>query len=179
MSYFESPEKILGPIGSFFIHVTAVYFCAIHLSPWMVGRYFAWIEPSLNSTTRDWYIQHLEIVTIFPALIVGYIVALHFNSTPTWAWTAPTVALIYRIVRYSISASVLGGSVPALKYFFDIQHIMPTFANMSFTDPIRVWAQMTITAPFYAGLAYSSGAFMSKRKLIPRLWDEWRRTTLN
>jgi hypothetical protein len=101
-------------------------------------RGFAWIELFLMSAARDWYLQHLELVTIPPALIVGYIVALHFYSTATWMWTLPTASLVYRMYRYSTSASVLGGSIPAFKYFFDIQHIMPTYVNMSFTDPVRV-----------------------------------------
>ena len=54
----------------------------------------------------------------------------------------------------------------ALKYFFDIQKVMPTWANPLASDPERVAAQMFVTAPFYAGLAYSLGALMSKHQLL-------------
>jgi hypothetical protein len=35
--------------------------------------------------------------------------------------------------------------------------------------PVRVLAQMTITAPFYAGVGYSLGAWITQQRLITKL----------
>jgi hypothetical protein len=58
----------------------------------------------------------------------------------------------------------------AIKYFFDIEKVMPTWANPLAGDPVRVAAQMFVTAPFYAGVAYSLGAVLSKRELVNKLF---------
>jgi hypothetical protein len=58
----------------------------------------------------------------------------------------------------------------ALKYFFDIQKVMPTSANPDASDPVRVVAQMFVTAPFYAGVAYSVGALLSKHQVLTQLF---------
>jgi hypothetical protein len=39
-------------------------------------------------------------------------------------------------------------------------------------DPVRVVAQLFVTAPFYAGIAYSLGALSSKYKLLTKLRHE-------
>ena len=52
----------------------------------------------------------------------------------------------------------------------DIQKVMPTFANPLASDPVRVWAQMSVTAPFYAGVAYSLGALSSQHALLSKLF---------
>ena len=58
----------------------------------------------------------------------------------------------------------------AIKYFFDIQEVMPTMSNLFASDSIRVVEQMTVTAPFYAGIAYSLGALGSKHQLLKKLF---------
>jgi hypothetical protein len=47
---------------------------------------------------------------------------------------------------------------------------MPTFANPLASDPERVVAQIFVTAPFYAGLAYSVAALAAKRKVVQTLF---------
>jgi hypothetical protein len=61
-------------------------------------------------------------------------------------------------------------SMTALKYFFDIQTVAPTFQNPLASDPIRVWAQFSLTTPFYAGVAYSLGTLGSKHQLLTKLF---------
>jgi hypothetical protein len=58
----------------------------------------------------------------------------------------------------------------AFKYFFDIQQVMPTLENSLATDPVRVLAQMSVTAPSYAGLAYSLGELAWNRGLLAALF---------
>jgi hypothetical protein len=46
---------------------------------------------------------------------------------------------------------------------------MPTFADPLVKDPIRVVAPMTVTAPFYAGVAYGLDALTSRLELPSKL----------
>jgi hypothetical protein len=57
-----------------------------------------------------------------------------------------------------------------MKYFFDIVKAMPTLQDPFASDPIRAWAQMSVTAPFYAGLTYSLGALASKYRAVEKLF---------
>ena len=83
----------------------------------------------------------------------------------------PAVVLLWRLVAFHAPSSVLySRSLSALGYYFDIQHVMPTFSSPLASDPVRVWAQMSVTAPFYAGVAFSAGAVVWKRRLLPRLF---------
>jgi hypothetical protein len=177
-----------GYLLAFIVHTYVSYACAIHLSGWLVARWFRWVIPFLQLYTivpaTDWYLQHLEWITILPALVVGYVSvggALQrsvlavlregYRSTATWAWTVPTLVLSYRMLEYHAPSSVLyGSSMTAVKYFFDIQRVMPTIQNPLASDPIRVLAQMRVTAPFYAGIAYSLGAFLSAHGVLTGLF---------
>lgn len=191
-----SPDPIIiarkSPLGylvAFIFHTYVAYTCAMYLSQWLVFHWFGWIAPilqmSISIPATDWYLQHFELVTILPALVVGYLNVAQFfpakvrgymheersGSIAPWAWSVPTIALLYRMLMFHPPSSVLfGTSMTALRYFFEIQKVMPTLANPLVSDPIRVWAQMTITAPFYAGLAYSLGALVSKHQLLTKLF---------
>jgi hypothetical protein len=72
--------------GRLVAHTLLVYVCALHFSPWLVGRWFLLIAPALQISSGghpgDWYLQHLELVTIVPALVVGYFNIFRF--APTW-----------------------------------------------------------------------------------------------
>ncbi len=186
----EPKQSSLAYLVTFPIDVLIVYTFALHVSGSLVSRWFAWIAPFLQMSTgvrpADWYLQHLELVTIVPALVAGYINAGRFvpaiigrpvnenrsASTAIWAWSVPTIILVYKMLRYHAPSSVLFvSSMSAFRYFFEIQPTMPTFATMFTSDVVRVAAQMTITAPFYAGVAYSLGAIAAQRKLLVKLFS--------
>ena len=137
-----------------------VYTCALRVSGSLVARWFAWVAPILQISSsvppRDWYLQHFELVTIIPALIAGYINLVRFvpatvgrpisdtrfDSAVTWAWSIPALVLSYKMLQYHAPSSVLFGiSMTAIKYFFDIQKVMPTWENPFASDPVRVAAQ--------------------------------------
>jgi len=165
-----SPETLVGRLGAFGLHTLAVYVCAVHLSPWLVGRWFAWgvrvLQISVATQPGDWYLQHLELTSIVPAALAGYITARRLDSVATWAYVVPMLVLAYKMLRYQAPSSILiGRSVSVARYFLEIAHFMPTMSNPTASDPVRVLAQMTFTAPFYAGVAYSLGAWISKQEL--------------
>jgi len=178
-----------GRIPAFALHTAIVYTFALRISGVLVSRWFAWVAPALqiarDTRPADWYLQHLEAVTIIPALLAGYINVARFvpalvgrpiadtrsDSAITWAWIVPTLVLIYKMARYHPESSVLiGTSITMIRYFFDIQRTAPTWADPSAVDPVRVLAQMFVTAPFYAGIAYSLGALAWRREVLTRLF---------
>jgi hypothetical protein len=121
----EAKAPWFGVIPALALHIAIVYTCALHISGYLVGRWFAWFVPVLHISTDmpgpDWYLQHLELVTIVPALIAGYINVVRFapaivgrpiwdarfDSAINWAWGIPTLILLYRMSQYHAPTSVL------------------------------------------------------------------------
>jgi hypothetical protein len=181
-------KSLLGYVAAFMLHTYIAYTCAMHLSAWLVYHWFGWVMPILHVSSStlatDWYLQHFEVMTILPALVVGYLNIAHFlpntirnfmheghHSIATWAWIFPTLVLLYRMQAYDGPSSVLyGSSMTSVKYFFEVVRVMPTRQRFLVSDPIRVWAQMSVTAPFYAGIAYSLGALASKHHVLTKLF---------
>jgi hypothetical protein len=188
----QAEEKTYPPrrssfvwLGLFLLNSIVVYACAVRLSPVLVGRWFAWVVPIVGFPSgippTDWYLQHLELVTIIPALVAGYVDLGRFlpaivgkligqwrsDSAAIWAWIVPCAVLFYRMLAFHAPSSVLySSSMSAFRYFFEIQQVMPTFSNPLASDPVRVWAQMSVTAPFYSGIAYSLGAIAWRYQLL-------------
>ena len=172
------------------VHTFLVYFLAANVSPILVGRWFAWVLPALQFhpaiSPRDWYLQNLELITVVPAVIGGYINLPRFVPTvvggqitealpsAAWVWIIPTLVLLYKMAVYEAPSSVLySGSHSAFKYFFEIMPHMPKWeeivqGNLD-ADPTRLFAQLYVTAPFYAGVSYSAGALASKHGVIQKL----------
>jgi hypothetical protein len=127
----------------------------------------------LSTTTYsgDYWLQHLELVSIVPALAVGYVASRYFQKLAVWAWFLPTVILAYRLLTFiNPNASVFAGdSWSRFSYYFVIEQSMPNLYDFRGSDPVRVAAQMTVVAPFYSGIAYSVGALIEKRKVMERI----------
>ena len=150
---------------SVLLHIAAVYICAVHFSPILVGRWYAWFGPpgSTSLSAQDWYLQHLEIMTIIPALIAGFLIAQWFPYGSTWTWIAPSAVLLFELLSYSAPHSALiAASTNRFSYFFEIQKHMPSVQSYFYEDPVRIYRQMVVTAPFYAGIFYAVGAKFAK-----------------
>jgi hypothetical protein len=168
-------------IGLFALHTTAAAICGLHLGPWLVGRWFTWMPLVMGSTpvgfSANYYLEHLELVSFFPALIVGYISSRYFQRLATWAWLLPAVILLYNLLTFTDpKASVLSFDPwSRFSYFFVIERVMPTFYNLNVSDPARVAAQMTVVVPFYSGIAYSIGAFIQQHQLMKLIIEAFHR----
>jgi len=187
--FSEADSTWLGFISSLAVQTLIVYILALHISAMLVGRWFAWVAPVFQfhppARFGDWYLQHLELVTIVPALVAGYLNVARFipaivggqvkearrEPAAVWVWTIPTLVLLYRMVQYHPPSSVLfGSSMSAFRYFFDIEREMPRLTDVLVGDPVRVWAQMSVTAPFYAGVSYSLGALSLKYEILQKIF---------
>jgi hypothetical protein len=173
-----------GAIGAFALHTTAVPFCGIFFGPWLFSRWFVWILPLFRISPAmpraDYWLQHLELVSIIPALVFGALVARYLARLASWAWVVPTMILAYKLLTFTnTNVSVLASADPwsRFSYYFVIQPHMPTFTSFGLggSDPIRVAAQLNITVPFYSGIAYSVGALLMKHKAIEKVVVSLRR----
>jgi hypothetical protein len=83
---------------------------------------------------------------------------------------SPTLILAWKLLTYRSPGSALAevNHLSAFAYLFDTPSTMPTFRSFYHIsgDPIRLLAQLDVTAPFYAGVAYSLGAAASKRNVL-------------
>lgn len=163
----------LGKFFDFGLHTVLVYVSATRLSPMLVFRWSAWVGFSASRgyvSGGDWYLQHLVAVTIIPAFLVGYL-ASHWKPTASvWGWVLPSILLAIAMLLYTPERSIITGNMNTkFSYFFDVQHSMPTARNPFISDPKRVYFQMVLTAPFYAGIAYSVGALLARKWPMPQL----------
>lgn len=171
-------------VGLFALHTTAAGLCATYLSLWLAGYFAHWILPLLSEAVPprglDFYLQHFEIANIIPAFLVGCVIAHKFPKLSTWAWLLPTFVIVYHLLTFvDPNPSVLssGGQWKRFSYYFDIQRVAPTirFTRHSFQltgpDPTRGLEQLDVVGPFYCGIAYSFGAFATKRMWLQRIWQ--------
>jgi hypothetical protein len=170
-----------SPIGPFALHTTAAAVCGLYLGPWLLSRRYVWIMPlsglpSHAPTGSDW-LQHFELTSIVPALVLGYLLSRYLGRLATYAWVLPAVILVYKLLTFNEpQVSVLAPhSSTRWEYFFVIQRTMPTFTSgFGGVDPIRVAEQIDVVAPFYAGLAYSAGAIVETHNLLKRIFGNSR-----
>jgi hypothetical protein len=161
-------------IGLFAMHTAAAEICAVNLGPWLVFHWFGWVLPLTDFSTptlgTDYYLQHLELVSIVPSLVVGYLMARHYRRRAMSAWILPTIILSYKLWTFTDPhGSVLAPNFWArFSYYFVIVQVMPTFRDFYRSDPVRVAQQMFAVAPFYAGVAYSFGALLAQRGVFHR-----------
>jgi len=174
-----------GAIGSFALHTTAATFCGIFFGQWLLSRWFVWIVPLLGISPAkpraDYWLQHLELVSVIPALLFGALVVRYFKRLASWAWVVPAMVLSYKLLTFTKpDASVLASADPwsRFSYYFVIQQHMPAFSRglvFAGSDPIRVAEQLNVTVPFYSGIAYSVGTLLTNHNAINRVVTSLRR----
>jgi hypothetical protein len=172
-----------GTLGPLSVHTAAAAICSIHLGPWLLSRWYAWILPltgmSSHVPSGNDLLQNFELVSTVPALIAGYLLSKYVPKMGAFAWIVPTVILAYRLATFTEPYSSVFGPHPSIRfsYFFVIDRTMPTFTTTTglIGDPVRVYLQTTVVASFYAGVAYSVGAFATKYKLLERVFERTRR----
>jgi hypothetical protein len=172
----DKPKSPANRAAFFLLHTLAVYVCAIFFAPRLVWLWLSVIGPAMRITNGyaepyDWFMQHICMMSILPALAIGYLNVRKNDSIATWSWIVPALVLGYRMLKYQPSGSVLiEKHGAAISYFFGSVDRIPTIASLFDGDPVRVLAQMSVTAPFYGGLAYSAGALLAKHKAVQRLF---------
>jgi hypothetical protein len=111
-----------GAIGSFALHTTAAVVCGLHFGPWLLFRWFAWILPLVGiwySTPRaDYRLQHLELVSAIPAVVVGFVVSRYCKKLASRAWILPTMVLSYKLLIFTDARASVFASNPWAGFSF-------------------------------------------------------------
>lgn len=146
-------------------HTIAVYLSALFICPRLVAIWFGWVFPLIRWHTvpraADWYISHLLLTSVAPAAVVGYVAVRSRITGALWAWVVPSVVLLYSLLTLEARSSVFAPEVSRLHYYFATVSFMPSASDFAGSDPVRVLKQMTVTAPFYAGVGYTVGAALA------------------
>jgi hypothetical protein len=109
-----------------------------------------------------------------PVIVGGQIRTEGDGHSGTYAWAIPALVLMVKMLQYQAHRPVIReASLPTTKYFFEVQQPVPEIfthmAGIPSTDPHRTLAQMLVTLPFYAGVAYSAGAVAAKYHVVHRI----------
>lgn len=173
-------------LGLFLLDTFLVYQCAWRVPSILVRLWLAWLAPIFGAPSNvaplGLHLRYLALMTITTSLIAGYIDLGRFlpalvgkqiaerrsSSAGTWMWIIPTIILLYGMLQFRASSSVLGPSMSAFRYFFDTRQLMAGLGNSLASDwATRVRTEIQVTAPFYAGTAYSFGALAWKHRWLP------------
>jgi hypothetical protein len=184
----ETPNKVspvitswFGHAGGYLLHTAMIYLCALIWFPWLVWRWFLWVEPYVHIPQEGsgWYYPHLAVVHLTLGVAIGYGMARASKAGAVWAWTVPTLVLATKMLLFSPehSQSVLYEGpigMTALEYFFGTLpeiplNVMP-FTSWPNVDYMRILAQRMFTAPFYAGIGYTLGALVARYGLLTKMF---------
>ena len=165
----------------FALHVATVYVLVKFVTPWLAGWAYGKLLPFLqihpSSSVYEFEFSHVFLFSLIPALIAGAVTARFKHKVAQLVWIVPMAVLAYKLATFSSPHSVLYNppSSPIWHYYFGGDFLIPQFhswrefweAASSNPDMARGMAQLTFTAPFYAGVAYSLAAWISMRFDLP------------
>jgi hypothetical protein len=131
--------------------------------------------PSHSSSQVEFLFSHVLAFSFVPAFLAGLANARFKHQVAEFIWVVPTVVLAYKLATFSTSTSVLASqSSSAFHQYFSGGFLIPEYWNWqdfwrivgSNPDMTRGMAQLKFTAPFYAGVGYSLGAWLSLRAAL-------------
>jgi hypothetical protein len=177
----------------FFAHLAAVYLTVKFWTPRLAGWTWGTLLPLLQLPTSlssfAFLFSHIFVFSFVPAFVAGLVMARFRPKAAQTVWLIPTVILAYKLVSYRAGISILSHSWPAFHHYFGGDFLIPEFYDWhqfwsmvgSSSDMTRGIAQLTFTAPFYAGVGYSLAAWICHRTRMDRIlsekvkkWEEWK-----
>jgi hypothetical protein len=176
----------------FLLHLAAVYFVVKFVTTPLSGWAKGWLLPSIQAPTSsgdfEFLFSHIFLFSFGPALFLGIIASRFQHKIAQFVWLVPAGILAYKLLTFTgVATSVLystSPSVSAFHQYFGGDFQIPEYRDFhelfaiaaSYPDMSRGMAQLTFTAPFYAGLAYSTAAWIGHRtKLVQRLSEKVQR----
>jgi hypothetical protein len=166
----------------FLPHLATIYLIVHFCTPWLAGWTRGWLLPLLHMTSSsssgfEFLFSHLFVFSAFPAFVAGLVNARFRHKAAEFVWVVPTAVLAYKLITFPAATSVFQSSAsPVLHQYFGGGFLIPEYRDWpdfwrivaSDPDVLRGLAQVTFTAPFYAGLAYSAAAWISLHTGVDR-----------
>lgn len=159
------------------IHVVVIYLIAEEGAPFLGSWIYHHIFLSFGfrpGTVSEFEATHLFLLNAAVALPAGFCNYRSRHIGAFWVWLIPTAILAFQIFTFHNSLSLFASNrwTTTFNYYFNANHVVigeiaRDFRNMRdmFNNPdfVRFIEQYRFTAPFYAGIAYSLGAFISNQ----------------
>jgi hypothetical protein len=168
----------------FALHLATVYaittFCTSRLAVWTHGTLLPLLREPSSSTSSEFLFSHLLAFSFVPAFTVGLINARFKHKVAQFVWLVPTVILFFKFLSFR-STSVLHSQLSlAFHHYFGGGFLIPEFRDWhdfwttvgSNSDLKRAMAQLSFTAPFYAGIGYSVATWIGRRTNLIRKVSE-------
>ncbi len=166
----------------FVLHLLAVYLIVQFLVMWVAGRVHDVILPFVQQhqptvSYFEFAFSHLFALSFFPGIAVGFMYSEWFrHRVALMVWIVPLAVLTYKFATFPSSLFQNHFTVAFHEYFAG-GFVIPEFHNydelywrvMINPDGIRGMHQLHYTAPMYAGIGYSVGAWLAIRFRFPKL----------
>jgi hypothetical protein len=163
----------------FLLHLAAVYFVVKFVTLPLAGWVRGWLLPFLREPTSsgsfEFFFSHIFFFSFAPAFFLGTIASQFKHKTAQFVSLVPAGILAYKLLTFTaVATSVLQSQPPSVsafhQYFGGDFHI-PEYRDFhdlfeiaaSYPDMARGMAQLSFTAPFYAGVAYSVAVWIGHR----------------
>ena len=165
----------------FFLHLTAVYAIVKFVTPWLAG----WTRGTLlslltqhptSSSRFEFLYSHLLALSFVPAFLAGLVNGRFRHKAAQFVWLVPALVLAYKLVTFPAPSVFQTQFSAAFHQYFGGGFAIGEFRGWrefwniveSNSDMMRGMAQMTYTAPFYAGIGYSLAAWIARRTDLNR-----------
>jgi hypothetical protein len=164
----------------FLLHVAVVYaivnFCTPWLAGWTRGRLLPLIQRRTPSSSQfEFLFSHLLAFSFVPAFLAALVNARFKHRVAQFVWLVPTAILAYKLATFPAPSVLQNQLSAAFHQYFGGGFLIGEFRGWddlrslySNPDMTRGMAQMTFTAPFYAGVGYSAAAWIGHRTELHR-----------
>lgn len=148
------------------------------MAGWVHGVLLPFVQEPSSSGRFEFFFSHLLAFSLVPSFLLGLINARFKHIAAEYVWLVPAAILVYKIATYPV-VSVLDNQYSysaAFHHYFAGGFRIPEFQDWhdfwsivgSNPDMLRGTAQLQFTAPFYAGIAYSTAVYLGRRTDINR-----------
>ena len=134
-------------------------------APMLTGFFYRHFGSVLNAqglSETQFYFSNIFVAAVLPASLAGYLNSKYRHSSALWVWTVPTLILLASLLAFRSSTVFANRWSETFAYYFSSNWSVPRSAQDAFSRDLsgmRVFiAQADVSAPFYAGIAYSLGA---------------------
>jgi hypothetical protein len=166
----------------FLLHVAVVYalvnFWTARLAGWTRGWLLPVLQRPTSSSSFQFLFSHIFAFSFIPAFLIGLVNARWRHKVAHFVWVVPAVILAYKFVTFPAPSVLQSHShfSAAFHQYFGGAFVIREFSDWEDlwslvggnADMSRGMAQLKFTAPFYAGVGYSVGAWISFRTELLR-----------
>ena len=164
----------------FLLHLAAVYaivkFFTPSLAGWTWGTLLPLLQRPPSSSRFEFLFSHILAFSFLPALIAGLVNARFKHMAAQFVWVLPALILAYKFATFPAPSVLQSQSAAAFRQYFGGGFTIRAFRDWrefwafvaTSSDMARGMAQLQYTAPFYAGVAYSVGAWTGRRTELSR-----------